>query len=83
MSELQQAVLDFVHAHHEARSVAPSTADVLQAFRFRNESSVVHTLEGLVAAGQLTYGSGRWKLKPPELQMHLGLPDERAGISKR
>jgi SOS-response transcriptional repressor LexA len=83
MSELQQAVLDFVHAHHESRHAAPTTAEVLQAFRFRNESSVVHTLEGLERAGQLTRASGRWRLKQPEVQTHLDLSADGAGAPKR
>jgi SOS-response transcriptional repressor LexA len=76
MTELQQAVLDFIHAHHEARETPPSTAAVLHVFRFRNEASVLRTLESLTEAGHLVRLGHDWKLKAPSVQLHFGLTEE-------
>jgi hypothetical protein len=83
MSELQQAVLDFVHAHHEARKEAPSTADVRHHFRFRNEAGVLHALDALAAAGHFVRSDDRWRLKEPQVQLHFPLTVDPAGLPPR
>jgi hypothetical protein len=83
MSELQQAVLDFVHAHHEARKEAPTTDDVLHHFRFRNEAGVLHALEALATAGHFVRARDQWKLKEPPVQLHLPLTGDPAGLPPR
>jgi hypothetical protein len=82
MTELQQAVLDFVHAHHEARNDAPTTGEVLGAFRFRNEAGVLRALKGLAAADHLARVDHKWKLKAPQVQLHFGLTGE-SGLPPR
>lgn len=83
MSELQQAVLDFAHAHHEARKDAPTTADVLHHFRFRNEAGVIHALEALATAGHFVRIRDRWTLKDPQVQLHFPLSGDPTGLPPR
>lgn len=86
MTELQQALMDRIHAFHEARPEGPTTQEVQKDFRFRFEGSVQRALEGLAAAGHLKEVGGRWQLKQPDVQMHfqLGGSDARpTGLPKR
>lgn len=86
MTELQQALLDRIHAFLEARPEGPTTQEVQQDFRFRFEGSVERALEGLAAAGHLVRRNDRWRLKQPDVQLHfqLGGNDTRpAGVPKR
>jgi hypothetical protein len=77
MTELQQAVMDYLHARIEAGTEAPQTSDIVRHFRSRREGGVTRTLEGLVAAGHVTLVHGRWVLKTPAVQLHL-IPVEGA-----
>jgi hypothetical protein len=88
MSELQQSLLDRIHAFLEARPEGPTTQEVQTdfRFRFRFEGSVERALEGLAAAGHLVRRNERWQLKQPDVQLHfqLGGNETRpAGLPKR
>lgn len=82
MTELQQSLMDRIHAFLEARPEGPTTQEVQQdfRFRFRFEGSVQRALEGLAAAGHLVRVNDRWQLKKPDVQLHfqLGGNDTRA-----
>lgn len=73
MTELQQSLMDRIHAFVEARPEGPTTAEVQQDFRYRFEGSVQRALEGLAASGHLVRVSDRWKLKTPDVQLHFQL----------
>jgi hypothetical protein len=78
MTELQQALLDYVHAFVEVRGEAPQTSDVVRHFRRRREGDVTRAIEGMAAAGHLVLQHGRWAPKVPVVQLHL-LPVEATG----
>lgn len=82
MTELQQALLDYVHAFVEARGEAPQTSDVVRHFRQRREGDVSRAIEGMAAAGHLVLQNGRWAPKAPVVQLHL-LPVEGTGPRPR
>lgn len=71
MTELQQALMDRIHAYVEARSDGPTTEELNKDFHYRSESSVQRTLEGLETAGHLKWVRNRWQLKSPDVQLHL------------
>ena len=73
MTELQQALMDRIHAALEARPEGPTTEEVLQDFRYRHPGNVQRSLEGLVTAGHLQCVKGRWRLKTPDVQLHFPL----------
>lgn len=75
MTELQQALMDRIHASLEARPEGPTTEEFQKDFhfRFRHEGIVQRALEGLSAAGHLVKVNGRWQLKTPDLQLHFQL----------
>jgi hypothetical protein len=82
MTELQQALLDYVHAFLEARDDSPQTSDVVRHFRSRREGDVTRALEGMASAGHLILKNGRWSPNAPVLQLHL-LPVEDTGPRPR
>ena len=75
MTELQQSLMDRIHALMEACPAGPTTREVQEVFRFRfrSESSVQRALEGLAAAGHLVRVNERWQLKQPDVQLHFQL----------
>ncbi len=73
MTELQQSLLDRIHAFVETRPEGATTAEVQKDFRYRFEGSVQRALEGLATSGHLVRVDGRWKLKAPEVQLHFQL----------
>jgi hypothetical protein len=77
MTELQQALMDYLHARIEAGTEAPQTSDILRHFRSRREGGMSRTLEGLAAAGHVSQVNGRWVMKTPAVQLHL-IPIEGA-----
>lgn len=78
MTELQQALIDRIHAYFEARFDGPTSEELRKDFRYRSEASVQRCLEGLAAAGQLSLVRNRWRLKGPDVQLHFPLAgDER------
>lgn len=81
MTDLQQAVLDYIHAYVEARSENPQTSEVVRHFRSRREAAVARALEGLGAAGHIALVNGRWRPKAPP-QLHL-LSVEETGTRPR
>lgn len=84
MTEVQQPIMDFIHARHAAGNGAPSTTEVRMAFRYRNETGVLKALEALAAAGLLERKADRWELKTPAVQLSLELaPDNPAAQVKR
>ena len=82
MTELQQALMDYLHARIETGTEAPQTSDVVRHFRLRREGGMARTLDGLVAAGHVTLVNGRWVLKTPAVQLHL-IPVEGAEPKQR
>lgn len=80
MTELQQALMDRIHAFLEARPAGPTTREAQKAFPFRNETGVLRCLEGLAAAGHLVQVKHHWRLKAPDVQLHfpLGGSDARS-----
>jgi len=86
MTELQQALMDRIHAFLEARPEGPTTQEVQKDFRFRFEGSVQRALEGLATGGHLVQVNGRWRLKQPDLQLHFqlgGIETRPAGLPPR
>ena len=79
MTELQQTLLDFIAAHQEERGEAPSSDEIGRAFRYRNDTTVVRSLEALAAAGHVAQGHGRWRLRGPVVQLHLELKRDAPG----
>lgn len=73
MTELQQALMDRIHAYFEARSDGPTPEEVRKDFRYRNEASVHRSLEGLATAGHIHLVRNRWQLKRPDVQLHFPL----------
>jgi hypothetical protein len=73
MTELQQTLMDRIHAFLEAGPEGPTTKDLQAAFPFRNETGVLKCLEGLEAAGHLVRVRDRWTLKTPDVQLHFEL----------
>ena len=47
MTELQQTLLDFIAAHQEARGGALSGEEIARAFRYRNDTTVLRSVEAL------------------------------------
>jgi hypothetical protein len=78
MTELQQALMDRIHAVLQTRSEGPTTAEIQQDFRYRHEGGIQRALEGLAAAGHLTHLKGRWQLKAPDVQLHFPLGSDDA-----
>lgn len=77
MTELQQALMDRIHAALQARPEGPTTEEIQGDFRYRYEGSIQRALQGLAAAGHLTPVQGRWQLKAPDVQLHFPLsPDD-------
>lgn len=88
MTELQQALMDRIHAFVEARAEAPTSEEVRAdfRFRFRSEGSVERALEGLAASRHLVRVKGRWALKQPDVQLHFqldGSATRSAGLPPR
>jgi hypothetical protein len=82
MTELQQALLDYLHGRIEAGGGAPQASDVVRHFRSRREGGIARALDGLAAAGHLAQTNGRWVLKASSVQLHL-LPVEDTGPRAR
>ena len=82
MTELQQALLDFVHGFIESRGESPQTSDIVRHFRSRREGDVTRAIEGMAAGDHLVLQNDRWARKAPELQLHL-LPVESTGARQR
>lgn len=82
MTQLHQALLDYIHAYFEARNEGPPTSDVVKHFRSRHKGGVSRALEKMAVAGYLVPKNGRWVLKAPWVQLHL-LPFESTGPRPR
>ena len=84
MTELQQTLRDFIAAHQEARGEPPSGDEIVRAFRYRNDTTVIRSLEALAVAGHVALREGRWRLQGPVVQLHLELKgDAPAGLPPR
>ena len=86
MTELQQSLMDRIHAYVEARPEGPTTEEMQRDFRYRYEGRVQRALEGLAAAGHIVPVRGRWRLKAADVQLHfqMGGDESRpAGLPPR
>jgi hypothetical protein len=82
MTELQQALMDYLHARMEAGSEPPQTSDVVRHFRLRRQGGMARMLDGLAASGHIAEVNGRWIIKNPAVQLHL-IPVEGAEPKQR